>query len=64
MRNGLERETIKSAGIIHNGIRLEIDENYEPPISPLIHNALQLELDNENPLFFFETENEYVLFGS
>ncbi|WP_428454231.1 hypothetical protein [Photobacterium kasasachensis] len=51
-------------GIIHNGIRLEIDENYEPPISPLIHNALQLELDNDNPLFFFETENEYVLFGS
>lgn len=60
----LEHSDKPHVGVMYDEIQIDIDENYEPPINPLIHNAIQLELDNDNPLFFFETETEYVFFGS
>jgi hypothetical protein len=60
----LKHRSDPKVGIWLNGQKLTTKPDYLPPIDGWIVDALQLQLENERPLLFFETQSEYVLFGS
>ncbi|WP_432467605.1 hypothetical protein [Agarivorans sp. Z349TD_8] len=64
LENILQHASDPEVGIWLDGLKLSVDENYMPPIDNWILNALQLQPDGDNPLQFFETPQQYVLFGS
>ncbi|WP_062715065.1 hypothetical protein [Grimontia marina] len=51
-------------GIFEQGKKLYVSSSFQPNLDFQIQKAIRFVKGNENPMFFYETDSTFVMFGS